>query len=76
MSKSIFAFRHAHCSCVLSKALDILQYEGNDMEAKARRQILALLLTAAHYGGPLDMIFINWYEGVKPKPCGLDNNNT
>ena len=33
------------------------------MEAKARRQILALLLTATHYGGQLDMILIGWDDG-------------
>ena len=47
----------------LGQALDLLQYNGNDMEAKARRQILALLLTATHYGGKLDMLFIGWYDG-------------
>ena len=51
----------------LSQAYDILDYEGNDMEAKARKQILALLLTATHYGGPLDMIFIKWYDGGMAK---------
>ncbi len=51
----------------LSQAYDILDYEGNDMEAKARKHILSLLLTATHYGGPLDMIFINWYDGGMAK---------
>lgn len=47
----------------LNQALDILQYNGNDMEAKARRQILALLLTTTHYGGQLDILLIGWYDG-------------
>jgi len=51
----------------LSKAWDILDYGGNDMEAKARRQILALLLTAAHYGGSLEIIPIGWYDGGQVK---------
>jgi len=51
----------------LTQAWDILEYGGDDMEAKARRQILALLLTAAHYGGSLDMILINWYDGGQVK---------
>ena len=51
----------------LSEAWDMLDYEGNDMEAKARKQILALLLTATHYGGSLDMILIGWYDGGQTK---------
>jgi len=51
----------------LSQAWNILDYGGNDMEAKARKQILALLLTAAHYGGSLEIIPIGWYEGGQVK---------
>ena len=47
----------------LTQAWNILEYGGNDMELKARRQILALLLTATHYGGQLEMLFIGWYDG-------------
>ena len=51
----------------LSQASVILEYGGNDMEAKAKRQILALLLTIAHYGGQLDVILIGWYDGGQAK---------
>jgi len=37
------------------------------MEAKAKRQILALLLTIAHYGGQLDIVLIGWYDGGQAK---------
>jgi hypothetical protein len=51
----------------LSQALDILQFDGWDMQAKARAQILALLLTDTHYGKHLHLVWVWWYEGGETK---------